>query len=169
MGELPRSGLFLITETQARLDPESIDLRRANKKHVLNCHWLVRRDIPGNQNKIPTSKGENHVDAWCLKQTGEREQEESKFFQPTTPCSDSINLLTRCSTPTVLVEIRLVLDNGFRMDWPFEVDCKPVVSFDLPNLKNLRHLDRLNSKNYKKYRVGGVPKSHGEDIDEGVL
>ncbi|GKD84435.1 hypothetical protein Tco_1355589, partial [Tanacetum coccineum] len=34
---------------------------------------------------------------------------------------------------------------------------------------NLRHLDRLNSKNCKKYRVGEVPKSHGEDIDEGVL
>ncbi|GJS60757.1 hypothetical protein Tco_0655541 [Tanacetum coccineum] len=33
----------------------------------------------------------------------------------------------------------------------------------------LEHLDRLNSKNCKKYRVGGVPKSHGEDIDEGVL
>ncbi|GJW67401.1 hypothetical protein Tco_0121825 [Tanacetum coccineum] len=34
---------------------------------------------------------------------------------------------------------------------------------------NLRHLDRLNSKNCKKYRVGVVPRSHGEDIDEGVL
>ncbi|GJU71481.1 hypothetical protein Tco_1262886 [Tanacetum coccineum] len=33
----------------------------------------------------------------------------------------------------------------------------------------LRHLDRLNPKNCKKYRVGGVPISHGEDIDEGVL
>ncbi|GKE99792.1 hypothetical protein Tco_0023143, partial [Tanacetum coccineum] len=34
---------------------------------------------------------------------------------------------------------------------------------------NLRHLDRLNSKNCKKYQVGEVLKSHGEDIDEGVL
>ncbi|GKG50360.1 hypothetical protein Tco_0521460, partial [Tanacetum coccineum] len=28
---------------------------------------------------------------------------------------------------------------------------------------------RFSSKSCKKYRVGGVPKSHGEDIDEGVL
>ncbi|GJQ97896.1 hypothetical protein Tco_0009035 [Tanacetum coccineum] len=30
-------------------------------------------------------------------------------------------------------------------------------------------IERWNSKNCKKYRVGVVPRSHGEDIDEGVL
>ncbi|GJU40728.1 hypothetical protein Tco_1193685 [Tanacetum coccineum] len=52
-----------------------------------------------------------------------------------------------------------------------ELEAKPseVVLRFYHLLQNLRHLDRLNSKNYKKYRVGGVPRSHGEDIDEGVL
>ncbi|GJY11167.1 hypothetical protein Tco_0379352 [Tanacetum coccineum] len=39
----------------------------------------------------------------------------------------------------------------------------------LPPAAESKHLNRLNSKNCKKYRVGGVPKSHGEDIDEEVL